>query len=30
MTETPSTIRYLALFALELEQHGFVLEPDDE
>ena len=30
LTETPSTIRYLALFALELEQHGFVLEPDDE
>ena len=30
LTEAPSSIRYLALFALELEQHGFVLEPDDE
>jgi hypothetical protein len=30
LTEAPSTIRYLALFALELEQHGFVLEPDEE
>ncbi len=28
--ETPSTIKYLALFALELEQRGFVLEPDDD
>jgi hypothetical protein len=27
--EAPSTIKYLALFALELEQRGFVLEPDD-
>lgn len=29
LTEAPSAIRYLALFALELEQHGFVLEPDE-
>jgi hypothetical protein len=29
LTEAPSAIRYLALFALELEQRGFVLEPDD-
>ena len=29
LTEAPSTIRYLALFALELEQRGFVLEPDE-
>ncbi len=28
--EAPSTIKYLALFALELEQRGFVLETDDE
>ena len=30
LTEAPSTIRHLALFALELEQRGFVLEPDEE
>jgi hypothetical protein len=30
LTEAPSTIKYLALFALELEQRGFVLEPDEE
>jgi hypothetical protein len=29
LTEAPSTIKYLALFALELEQRGFVLEPDE-
>jgi len=30
LTEAPSAIRYLALFALEMEQRGFVLEPDEE
>ena len=29
LTEAPSTIKYLALFALELEQRGFVLEADE-
>jgi hypothetical protein len=29
LTEAPSAIRYLALFALEFEQRGFVLEPDE-
>ena len=29
LTEAPSTIKYLALFALELERRGFVLEPDE-
>ena len=28
-TEAPSTIKYLALVALELEQRGYVLEPDE-
>jgi hypothetical protein len=30
LTEAPSTIRHLALFALEMEQRGFVVEPDEE
>lgn len=30
LAAAPSAIRYLALFALELEQCGFVLEPDEE
>lgn len=29
LIEAPSTIKYLALFALELEQRGYVLEPDE-
>ena len=28
--ERPSTIKYLALFALELETRGFELEPEEE
>ncbi len=28
--ESPSRIKYLALFALELEERGFELEPDEE
>ncbi len=28
--ETPSTIKYLALFALELEEQGYEMEPDEE
>lgn len=28
--ERPSTIKYLALFALELESRGFELEPEEE
>ena len=30
VTEAPSTIKYLALFALELEERGFEIEPDEE
>jgi hypothetical protein len=30
LIETPSTIKYLALFALELEERGFVPEVDEE
>jgi len=30
LIETPSTVKYLALFALELEERGFVLEPDED
>ena len=30
LVETPSTIKFLALFALEPEQRGFVPEPDEE
>jgi len=29
LTQAPSTFKYLAIFALELEQRGFVLEPDE-
>ena len=28
--EVPSKIKYLALFALELEERGFELEPDED
>jgi len=28
--ESPSKIKYLALFALELEERGFELEPEEE
>jgi hypothetical protein len=28
--DAPSTVKYLALFALELEERGFVVEPDEE
>jgi hypothetical protein len=28
--DAPSTIKYLALFALELEERGFIVEPDEE
>lgn len=30
LVETPSALKYLPLFALEMEQLGFVLEPDEE
>jgi len=30
VTEPPSKIKYLALFALELEERGFELEPEGE
>lgn len=30
LVETPSTIKFLALFALELEERGFELDPEDE
>jgi hypothetical protein len=30
LTEAPSTIKYLALFALELEARGFAVEPEEE
>ncbi len=30
VTEPPSTIKYLALFALELEERGFEIEPEEE
>jgi hypothetical protein len=28
--DAPSTIKYLALFALELEGRGYIVEPDEE
>lgn len=30
VVEAPATIKYLALFALELEERGFEMEPEDE
>ncbi|HSD50506.1 MAG TPA: hypothetical protein VLG48_03785 [Candidatus Methylomirabilis sp.] len=30
VVETPARIKYLALFALELETRGFELEPDED
>ena len=30
MTDSPSRIKYLALFALELEERGFELEPEED
>ncbi len=30
VTEAPSKIKYLALFALELEERGYELEPDED
>jgi hypothetical protein len=30
LIDTPSTIKFLALFALELEERGFELEPEEE
>jgi hypothetical protein len=30
LIETPSSIKFLALFALEMEERGFELEPEDE
>ncbi|HSB73457.1 MAG TPA: hypothetical protein VLT62_29365 [Candidatus Methylomirabilis sp.] len=30
LVETPSTIKFLALFALEMEERGFELDPEDE
>lgn len=30
LIEAPSTIKYLALFALELEEQGFEMEPDED
>ncbi len=30
VTEAPTKIKYLALFALELEERGFEVEPDEE
>lgn len=30
LVETPSTIKFLALFALEMEERGFELEPEDD
>ena len=30
VTEAPSKIKYLALFALELEERGFEVEPEEE
>lgn len=30
MIEAPSKIKYLALFALELEERGFEVEPEEE
>ena len=30
LIKAPSTVKYLALFALELEERGFVLEPDED
>jgi hypothetical protein len=29
LVDTPSTIKFLALFALEMEERGFELEPED-
>ncbi len=30
LIDTPSTIKFLALFALEMEERGFELEPEEE
>jgi hypothetical protein len=30
VVDAPSTVKYLALFALELEERGFIVEPDEE
>ena len=30
MVRTPSTVQYLALFALEMEARGFEILPDEE
>ncbi len=30
LVEAPSTVKYLALFALELEELGYRLEPDED
>ena len=30
VVESPSTIKYLALFALELDERGYDLEPEEE
>jgi hypothetical protein len=30
LIEAPATIKYLSLFALELERLGFLVEPDDD
>jgi hypothetical protein len=30
LVETPSNIKFLALFALEMEERGFELEPEDD
>ncbi len=30
LIDTPSKIKFLALFALELEERGFQLQPDEE
>ena len=30
LVDSPSRIKYLALFALELEQRGFEVEPEEE
>lgn len=30
LVDTPSTIKFLALFALEMEERGFELEPEEQ
>ena len=30
LVDTPSSIKFLALFALEMEERGFELEPEDD